>query len=119
MGDDPSGGSGLPVGYNVVIDDSSMDTEGSIPMSDRKRVKPRKICRHCNKNVGRDGKPVSLHYCQCSESDCPIKFILSTVVDTNAGIVGANNGTNNVLNKIDNSVSNLKQQVVGSMKQQI
>ncbi|VVD02646.1 unnamed protein product [Leptidea sinapis] len=60
--DDPGGpgpGPGPPVGCNVVIDDSSMDTEdGIIPLSERKRSKPTK--KHSKSKKTKAGKLSSL-----------------------------------------------------------
>lgn len=73
--DDPGGGPGPgpPVAFNVVIDDSSMDTEDGLvgKFSDRKRIRPRKPrCRLCNmkKRKSKDGR-FFVQACQCEDSD--------------------------------------------------
>lgn len=79
--EDPGGGI-PPVGHNIEIsnnESSAMDTEdGLLPLPDRKRVRPRKICKTCNKKRRRSGSS----HCHSSES-CRCDAIITETASTN------------------------------------
>ncbi|KAG7304755.1 hypothetical protein JYU34_010111 [Plutella xylostella] len=67
---DPGGTASPEVGQYVTIE-SSMDTDASVSSikTSRKRIRPSRMCKHCNKKRRKHGRINKEHDCACSQAD--------------------------------------------------
>lgn len=71
---DPGGTASPEVGQYVTIE-SSMDTDASVSSikTSRKRIRPSRMCKHCNKKRRKHGRINKEHDCACSQADAIVE----------------------------------------------